>query len=67
MQGHFAMDIRTQQISMNGYQYFYGYQSSIIQAFMDSHLDILGFLWIPLHRLAVDSRSRNITYSVVSR
>ena len=29
---------------------FYGYQSSIIHAFMDIHLDILGFLWISIMR-----------------
>jgi len=28
---------------------FYGYQSSIIHAFMDIHLDILRFLWISMH------------------
>jgi len=28
---------------------FYGYQSLIIHAFMDIHLDILGFLWISMH------------------
>jgi len=33
---------------------FYGYQSSIIHAFMD----ILGFLWIFMYSLAMDSRSR---------
>jgi len=32
---------------MNGYPCFYGYHSSIIHAFMDIHLDILGFLWFP--------------------
>jgi len=32
----------------------YGYQSSIIHAFMD----ILGFIWISMHWLAMDSRSR---------
>jgi len=32
-----------------------------IHAFMDIHLDILGFLWISMHRLAMDSRSRDTT------
>jgi len=31
-------------------------QSSIIYAFMDIHLDILEFLWISMHWLAMDSR-----------
>jgi len=44
---------------MNGQDiYFYGYQSSIIPAFTDIHLDILGFLRISMDRLATDSRSR---------
>jgi len=49
MQGQSAMDIRKQQISINGYPCFYEYQSSIIHAFMDIHLDILEFLWISMH------------------
>jgi len=48
MQGHSAMDIRKKYISMNGYPCFYGYQSSIIHAFMDIHLDILGFQFISI-------------------
>jgi len=43
---------------MNGYPCFYGYQSSIFHASMDIRLDILGFLWISMHCLAMDSRSR---------
>jgi len=39
---------------------FYGYQSSIIHAFVDIHLDILGFLWISMHLLAMDSRSKDL-------
>jgi len=58
MQGHSAMDIRKQEMSINGYSWFYGYQFSIIYAFMDIHLDILGCLWISMHWLAIDSRSR---------
>jgi len=41
---------------------FYGYQSSIIHSFMDIHLDILGFVWISMHWLALDSRSRACEY-----
>jgi len=37
---------------------FNGCKSSIIHASMDIHLDIHGFLWISMHRLAMDSRSR---------
>jgi len=37
---------------------FYAYQSSIFHAFMGNHLDILRCLWISMHRLAMDSRSR---------
>jgi len=36
---------------------FCEYQSSIIHVFMDIHLDILGFLWISMYWLAMDSRS----------
>ena len=43
---------------MNGYLCFCGYQSSIIHAFMNIHLNILWFPWISIHWLAVDSRSR---------
>jgi len=53
MQGHSKIDIRRTEISM------YGYQSSIIHAFMDTPLDINGFLWIYMHGLAMDSRSRD--------
>jgi len=53
MQGHSAMDIRKiinihKRISM-----IYGYQSSIIHAFMNIHLDILGFLWVSMHWLGL--------------
>jgi len=61
MQGYSAMDIR-KQISINGHTSFYGYHSSIIHAFMDIHLDILGFLWISIHWLAMDSRSRGSNF-----
>jgi len=37
---------------------FYGYQHSIIHTFMDIHMNILGFLWISMYWLAMDSRSR---------
>jgi len=57
MQGHSAMDVRKQYISINGYTCFHGYQSSIIHAIMDIRLDILGFLWISM-QLAMHSRSR---------
>jgi len=49
MQGHPAMDIRKQYISMNRYPWFHGYLPSIIHAFKDIHLDILEFLWISMH------------------
>ena len=38
---------------MGGYPRFYGYQSSIIHAFMDIHLDIIGFLWISMHGFSI--------------
>jgi len=34
-----------------------GYQFSNSHAFIDIHLDIYGFLWISIHRLAMDSRA----------
>ena len=34
---------------MFGHPCVYGYQSSIIRAFMHIHMDILGFLWISMH------------------
>jgi len=37
---------------------FYGYQSSIIHAIKDIHLDILEIVWISMHLVAMDSRSR---------
>jgi len=40
---------------------FYGYLSSIIHASMDIHWDTHGFLWISMHWLAMDSRSREST------
>jgi len=59
---------------MDRYPCFYGYQSSIIHAFMDiqidihafmdiylnthAFMDIHGFLWLSLHGLAMDIRSR---------
>jgi len=58
MQGHSAMDTPKQLISMHEYPYFYGYQSSIIHIVMDIRLDILAFLWISMHLLPMDSRSR---------
>jgi len=54
MQGHSTMDIR-KWISMSGYPCLYGYRSWIIHAFMDIHLDIIGFLWKSMHWLAMDS------------
>jgi len=58
MQGHSAMDIKKinihEWISM-----FCGYQSSIIHAYNDIHLEIHWFLWMPMHGLAMDSRSRD--------
>jgi len=39
---------------------FYGYQSSVIHSFMYSHLDILRFIWISMHWLAMGSRSQGI-------
>jgi len=34
-----------------------GYTSSIIHACMDINSDILGFLWISMHLIAMDSQS----------
>jgi len=39
---------------------FYGYQSSVIHASMNIHLDIHGFLQISMHWLAMDPRSREV-------
>jgi len=36
----------------------YGYQSLIIYALIDIHLDIHCFLWISIHGFAMDSRFR---------
>jgi len=47
-----------QWISVNNKISMNGYQSSIIHDFMDIHLDIIGFLWISMHWLAMDSQSR---------
>jgi len=59
MQGHSTMDVRQTWISTNGYPCLYGYQSSIIHDFIDIHSDIHWFLWISMHGLAMDSRSRD--------
>jgi len=57
-QGYPCKDIR-QWISVNKYSWtdilvFYEYRFSAIHAFMDVHLDILGFLWIYTQLLAMD-------------
>jgi len=51
------------KIFVNGYSFFMD-QSSIIHAFMDSHWDILGFLWIYEH--PKESRSRGMFAANVS-
>jgi len=58
MQGHFTMDVRGTWIFTKWISMFYGYQSSITHAFIDIHLDVHWFLWISMHELALDSRSR---------
>jgi len=37
MQGHSTMDVHGTLISTNGYLCFYGYQFSVIRAFIDIH------------------------------
>jgi len=64
MHGYSAMDIRKQQMSMDGYPCFYRCQSSIIHAFMNIHFDILGLLWISMHLLAMDFRSRDLHFPI---
>ena len=58
MQGHSTMDIRGTNIIMNGYPCFYDYQSLIVYAFVDIHLDIHRFLCTCMQGLVMDPRSR---------
>ena len=52
------MDIHVLWISVFNYPCFYEYPFGYPWISMNIHLDILGFLWISMHWLAMDSRSR---------
>jgi len=53
------MDVPEQEISMNGYLRLYRYVFNYT-CFMDIYFDIHGFIWISMHGLAMDSRSKEM-------
>jgi len=62
---NFLLQISLKLTERNQIFMFYGYQSSIIHAFINIHLDIYWFLWISMHGLSMDSRSRDFLFEKI--